>query len=452
MPTAHAHAAILSVGDELILGQSLDTNTRWIADRLLDLGVRPLLHATAPDDRADIAAEMVRLAGRADLVVVTGGLGPTADDLTRDALADATGEALVEDSDTLGRLAAWYEGRGQPMPAPNRVQAMRPARARCLPNDHGTAPGLSAALGGADIFCLPGPPGEMRPMFQRFVEPALRPGLLVRTRAVQVFGLGESRVAELLGDLMRRENSPLVGTTASVGLVTVRMRWESAPGAPPDAAAGALDRVEARVRELLGDAVITPSGAPGDRGLPEVVVGMLRERGRTLAIAESCTGGLLGSMVTRVPGSSEVFAGGWITYTNAMKAAQLGVDASHFPEVRSGAPGAVSAEVCLAMAEGARRRAATAHPGGSGPGAGGTDHAIAITGIAGPGGATEGKPVGTVWIGLADRDGRTECRRFEFAGDRDAVRQWSAMTALGMLRMRLAGTDMELLRQRERRP
>lgn len=446
MSRTHVRAVVVSIGDELVLGQSLDTNSRWLSEQLLSRGVRPLRHVTVDDDTETIAAEIVRGAADADLVLVTGGLGPTADDLTRDGLARAMGTELEADAGAIKTLEAWYAGRGRPMPETNRRQAQRPVGASCLANPHGTAPGLRGTVGGADVFCLPGPPREMRPMFERFVLDALRPGAEVRTRLVRTFGLGESRVAELLGALMERGRNPLVGTTAKAGVVTVRLRWEgTGHGEPSPGAEAAIQDTERLVRQRLGAAVVTPVGGDGETELPALVVEMLRERGEHLAIVESCTGGLLGSMVTAVAGASAVFCGGWVTYTNAMKVGQVGVPEAFFPEMRAGAPGAVSSEVAQAMALGALHRGRW-EIGGSTQ----VDHALAITGIAGPDGGTEAKPVGTVWICSACRDGSLDCRRFVFPGGRAAVRDWAAVTALGMLRLKLAGLDMELLLERER--
>lgn len=447
MTQTHARAVILSIGDELVLGQSLDTNSRWLSERLLDRGVLPLRHVTVADDVGAIAAELARAAGETELVVVTGGLGPTLDDLTREALARAMGEGLVEDGEAMAQIEAWYGSRGRRMPETNRVQALRPRGAACLENTEGTAPGLRGLVGECDVFCLPGPPREMRPMFERFVVPALRPARVVRTRLLRTFGLGESRVAELLGDMMDRGRMPLVGTTASAGVVTVRIRWESdAGGAGASDGAPELDETERLVRRALGAAVVTPEGGDGERELPEIVLDLLTSRGERLAVAESCTGGLLGSIITEIAGSSGAFDGGWITYTNAMKAAEIGVPEVFFPEVRPGAPGAVSSEVAQAMALGAlqRARGAIGAPAGA-------DHALAITGIAGPEGGSDAKPVGTVWICRASRDGSVDCRRFLFGGGRDSVRQWAAVTALGMLRLKLAGEELTLQGEQERR-
>lgn len=444
MSKTHGRAVVVSIGDELVLGQSLDTNSRWLSDQLLGRGVRPVRHVTVDDDAGAIAAEIQKAARDAELVIVTGGLGPTADDLTRQGLALAMGVELEEDAAALAEVEAWFVGRGRAMPAGNRAQAMRPVGARCLTNAQGTAPGLAGMVEGSDVYCLPGPPREMRPMFARWVEPGLRPGGVVMTRLVRTMGLGESRVAELLGDAMMRGRNPLVGTTASAGVVTVRLRWESG-GDDEGVGREALDDAERRVRDVLGPAVVTPEGGDGEAGLAEIVVSMLTAAGEHLAVVESCTGGLLGSMLTSVAGSSAVFTGGWITYTNAMKAACVDVPEELFPEVIASAPGAVSGEVAAAMARGGLAR--SRHVIGAEHGA---DHALAITGIAGPSGGRAAKPVGTVWIARASGDGSVDCRRFVFAGDRGAVRDWAAHTALGMLRLRLAGVDLEMLGERER--
>jgi nicotinamide-nucleotide amidase len=287
----------------------------------------------------------------------------------------------------------------------------------------------------------------MRPMFDRFVIPALRPARVVDTRLVRTFGMGESRVAELLGELMARDRNPLVGTTASAGVVTIRMRWESTSAhAPREAGSDALDETERLVRAALGPVVFTPPGSDGERELAQVVLDTLRSRAERLAIAESCTGGLLGAMITDVAGSSAAFTGGWITYTNAMKAEHLGVPESLFPETHPGAPGAVSAEVAEAMARGALRAARHDLAGSRA-----AHHALAITGIAGPDGGSPDKPVGTVWICRASADGTMDSRRFLFGGGRESVRQWAAVTAMAMLHLKVTGNDVTLAGEQERR-
>lgn len=434
MAFPHAHAAILSVGDELTLGQTLDTNSRWIAARLLDLGIVVREHATVPDDLDAHAAAFARLAGACDLVVCTGGLGPTLDDLTRHALARAMGDTLVEDPLSLAQVEGYFEARGRPMPAINRVQALRPAHATPLPNLHGTAPGLFATLRAdgraCDAFCLPGPPREMIPMFESQVVPRLRPvpGRTVVTRVMHTVGIGESDLATRLGAMMDRGNTPMVGTTASGGIVSVRVRYEGP--LPPDDAAAMVDRVVAQARALAGPHAF----GEGPDTLASAVVHALAKRHETLAVVESCTGGLLGGALTDVPGSSSAFVGGYITYANERKQRDVGVPASIF--AREG-PGAVSRECAEVMARGGRERA-------------GATFALAVTGVAGPDGGSAEKPVGTVWIALAHPAG-IDARRFSMVGDRGSIRTWSVTSALAMLWLRLAkAPGTPLLREDER--
>jgi nicotinamide-nucleotide amidase len=431
----HRTVAIVSVGDELTLGQTLDTNGRWLAARLFDLGIIPIEHVTVPDDASLHEAAFRRLASSADLIVCTGGLGPTADDLTRQALARASGDELVEDPIALAQVEAFYAARGREMPALNRVQALRPSRGVCLANLNGTAPGLHATLpGGVDVFCLPGPASEMHPMFQAQVLPRLRPpaGRLVRTRVLHCIGIGESDLANRLGPLMNRTSNPLVGTTASGGVVSCRLRYEGP--ADEDACTRALEDTEAQVRRIAGEFIF---GA-GDDTLAGAILRALRSRAETVGTIESCTGGLLGGMLTDEPGSSAAYVGGLVTYTNALKSALAGVDASLWAE---GGPGAVSAECVRAMATGGRERL-------------GATHALAISGIAGPGGAVPAshgrpaKPVGTVFIARASADGSLDVRRFSIPGDRAQVRRWATTNALAMLRQHLAGlSPTRLLRE-----
>ncbi len=416
-------SAILSVGDELILGQMLDTNAKWLADQLARFGIPPVEFATVPDDLAAQSGALRRLAQRADVVVCSGGLGPTADDLTRRALSDACGDALVEDPIAMAAIEAFFGASGRAMPAINRVQALRPSRGISLPNQVGTAPGLLARVpreggGEGDVFCLPGPPSELIPMFRAHVAPRLRPppGRTVRMRELHTVGLGESDLATRLGALMDRTRSPLVGTTASRSIVSCRIRYDG-PLAP-EQAERLLDDTEAKVRAAAGEYVF----AVGERTLAGAVVAALASAGKTVVAVESCTGGMLMSMLTDVPGASAVVRGGWVTYDNALKTGLVGVPRA---VVAPGGPGAVSREAAIAMAVGGRGRS-------------GADLCVAITGIAGPEGGTREKPVGTVWIALASQGG-ADARRLALIGERADVRSWSAHAGLAMLWFALAG-------------
>ncbi|MFG0276006.1 MAG: CinA family nicotinamide mononucleotide deamidase-related protein [Phycisphaerales bacterium] len=422
---AHRTCAVLSVGDELVLGQTLDTNSKWLSARLLELGVRVVEHRTVADDLGVQREAIATLASRMDLLIITGGLGPTEDDITRHALAAAAGDELIEDAAALEEIRNWFERAGRVMPDGNRAQALRPARGKCLSNDRGTAPGLAltitAGQNACDVYCLPGPPHEMQGMFESFIAPSIRPqaGRVVAARALHTFGMGESAIAGLLGDLMRRDRNPLVGTTASDGVVSCRIRFE---GDADDATAQReVDSMATRLRDLLGDVVF----GEGVDTLASVVLDALRKRGQSLATAESCTGGMIGQTLTAISGSSDVYAGGWITYANQMKSQEIGVDPALIER-----EGAVSRSVVLAMAEGALDAV--------GPSGSRVDHTIAVSGVAGPG-ASEAKPAGTVWIGLASRSAAPAARLFRFPGGRHTVRMRTTQVALALLRRRILG-------------
>ncbi len=408
------HAVIVSVGNELTSGQTVDTNSAYLAQRLAELGIPTLAHHTVEDNQDRIAAILTPAAGEAPLVVVSGGLGPTADDLTRQALAQALGDALVTDEAALAEIAAFFAARGRQMNETNRIQACRPERAELLRNEVGTAPGLYARLGGAEVFVVPGVPSEMRWMVDAHVLPRVRVlagDSRIVFRTVHAFGTGESDIGARLADLMRRDANPLVGTTASSGIISVRI---TARGEDPEQARALAERSAEEVwRRLDGWAF-----GDDEQSMADVVGEALVQRGQTVCVAESCTGGLLGEMLTRRSGSSAYFLGGVLAYANAVKAGALDVPAELLERC-----GAVSAEVAEAMAVGVRRWI-------------GGDYGLAITGIAGPTGGSADKPVGLVYTALAGPDGVRAVRNV-FPGDRGHVRLRSALTALNMLRLEL---------------
>ena len=437
-------ACILSIGDELVLGTTLDTNGRALSIALREAGIDVIEHRTVRDDRAAIVAAFRVLAGYALVVISTGGLGPTDDDLTRDALNQIIDNDAPQVEDAVARadLESWFAGRGRAMAAINLRQAMRPRSARIIRNFEGTAPGLAASIGACRVFCLPGPPREMIPMLEAEVLPAVRPvgAPMIAKRTLGSFGIGESALAEMLGARMTRGREPAVGTTASGSVVSIQVVARGA-----DAAA----RADRELGECM--AAVAPYGFGSvDATIASALLDECRARGRTLAVAESCTGGLIGSMLTAVSGSSDVFLGGWITYSNAMKEAQLGVD----PQVIAH-HGAVSREAVMAMARGACERS-------------GASFAISVSGVAGPSGGSLDKPVGTVWIGLHDAGvgagtgvsagtgagvatyarPSTHARRFEFPGARDIVRDRAAKTALQLARWLLRGEHAPILWER----
>ncbi|MEM8737383.1 MAG: competence/damage-inducible protein A [Planctomycetota bacterium] len=419
-------AILLSIGDELALGQTVDTNSAWIAARLASLGVSTVLHETVSDDQPLIAAAIRWASTRADLVIVSGGLGPTQDDLTRQALADAMEVDLVTDEAALRTLEAFFASRGYEMAQRNRVQATHPVGAAMIPNPHGTAPGIAASLHDARIFVVPGVPREMRAMVEDAVLPALAPALrttapgVILTTKINTFGLGESDVAQRLDDLMRRDQNPTVGTTVAQGMCSVRLRAEFPD---PEDARARLEATAAAVEKRLHPLAF----GRDDELLPAALLELLKREKQTLATAESCTGGLIGAMLTDIPGSSAAYLGGWVTYTNALKTQQLGVSAAAID-----AHGAVSEPVARAMAQGARERS-------------GADLALAVTGIAGPDGGTPEKPVGTVWLALASST-QTLARCARFTGDRASIRDRATKCALQMARLSLMNETLDHLR------
>ncbi len=413
-------AWIVSIGTELALGQTVDTNSAWLAHRLRALGIRPTRHATVADEEPDIVAVLRQAADAADLVLVTGGLGPTADDLTRHALAAVAGVPLEEHAPSLAHLHAFFGARGRMMPPANAVQALIPRGARALPNAVGTAPGIAIRLGRTPCYALPGVPLEMYAMFTGSVEPELRAataGAVLLCRKLNTFGLGESELGALIADLMARGRNPEVGTTAGYGVVGVRI---NAAGPDETTARRMLDQAEAELRARLGEIVF----GVDDETLAVVVGRRLAALGRTVSTAESCTGGMIAAALTDIPGSSAYFRGGVVAYANEAKTAVLAV-----PAERIARHGAVSAPVAEAMAAGVAARL-------------GTDYALAVTGIAGPTGGTADKPVGLVFIGLRTPR-ETTVREFRFGHDapRDVIRQRATHAALNMLRLAMTGIE-----------
>ena len=409
-------AVILSIGDELVLGQTLDTNSAWLSAQLAANGCDILAHMTIADDRAMTATAIRENMSRCDLLLVSGGLGPTEDDLTRQALGDVMGTELVLCDTWLARLEYFFRQRNRPMPASNRIQAMIPRGSSMIDNTCGTACGISVRIGSCELFLMPGVPHEMKVMFTRDILPHLQSrtaGAIILSRTLHTFGRGESTIGEMLGDLMHRHNNPSVGTTVSGGIVSVRInaRFPSLSQAQD-----ALAQTEANCRRLLGDLVY---GADGFT-LPQAVGGLLVANKQSIATAESCTGGLLAAMFTEVPGSSRYFRQGWVTYTNQSKQNLL-----HISPATLAAHGAVSEPTVAEMAISARQLAQS-------------DFALAISGIAGPDGGTPTKPVGTVCFGFAHSQG-TLALTLPLPGDRDLVRDRACKTALTLLRYHLLG-------------
>lgn len=422
-------AVIISIGDELVLGQTVDTNSAYLSAQLARLGVATQYHQTVADDQAAIAKSIRVAAGSAPLVLISGGLGPTDDDLTRQAMADAMGTDLVLHEPSIEVIRRFFARGGREIPDRNKIQAMHPRGSQVIANSCGTAPGIKAKIGQAMIYVTPGVPIELVAMFEQSILPDLAAKFgnqrSILTCTINTFGAGESSVAEQLGDLARRDRNPLVGTTVSNGFVAVRIRSEFADA---DEAQRRLEETAERIEHRLGAIVFGRDEQTIQRSLAK----LLQQRGASVATAESCTGGLVGKIITDMPGSSDVYAGGWVTYNNRMKVEQLGVDEALIAE-----HGAVSASVARAMAQGAAGRS-------------GADLAIAVTGIAGPGGGSEEKPVGTVWIAIAWRDPsqrdafQTDAVLLDLAGDREKIRDRAAKSAIQLLRLHLMGQTDQL--------
>ncbi len=409
---------VINTGTELLLGQVTNTHVGYFGERLLELGLRIDRQTSVPDGGA-IKDALGEAAGRADLVLVTGGLGPTPDDITRELSAELFGLKLVEDTGVTAAIRTRVEGSsGRPMREINRRQAMVPRGATVLPNGHGTAPGLylPAGLGrcGAHVFLLPGPPRELKPMFSADVLPRLSallegPGATAPVTGNHLFmGIGESELASRIEPLLADDFGGFeLGYCLKAGGIIVRCIGP----------AGVVGRAGEAIRSASPEDYV----GEGEPNVEGAVVAKLAVLGQRVTTAESCTGGLISNRITDVPGSSEVFGRGFITYANRAKAEMLGVDEGLLERA-----GAVSEPVVRAMAEGALREA-------------GADHSLAVSGIAGPGGGSAEKPVGTVWIGLASASAETVARRYRFSADRLHFKQRTADTALDLLRRRLAG-------------
>lgn len=407
--------AILSIGDELLLGEVVDTNSARIAARLADEGIATVRKLTVGDDEAGIAAALQELARGHDVVIATGGLGPTDDDVTARAAARATGRRLVLNDEAMARLKEFFARLGREMHPANGRQCLLPAKAELIPNPAGTASGFHLLLDGCLLIFLPGVPSEMAVMLEESVVSlvlARRSGRQrTRTSTLTVFGLSEAEIGARLSDIDRSRPGLGVAYCVDYPMVQVKLR---ATGEDETALTALLEDGAAMVRERLGDHVV----AGGGETIDTVVARLFRETGMTLALAESCTGGLIAGRITAVAGSSGYFLLGAVTYSNDAKSNLLGVPGDMLAE-----QGAVSAEVARAMARGARKLA-------------GSDLALAVTGIAGPEGGSPDKPVGTVFIALADRAG-CSAKGYHFSGDREKIRTITAITAMDWLRRRL---------------
>ncbi|MEB3307123.1 MAG: competence/damage-inducible protein A [Cyanobacteriota bacterium] len=410
-------AEILCIGSELLLGNIINGNARWIAEQLAALGIPHFRQSVVGDNRVRVMEAVRQAAARSRVLITTGGLGPTPDDLTTEAIASAFGVRLVEDPEIWAEIQARAATLGRVCSASTRRQALLPEGSERLPNPTGTAPGIIwTPVTGFTVLTFPGVPSEMKAMWRATAAPWLRQAGLTRgvfvSRQLRFWGISESALAEQVADLLEFPN-PTVAPYASPGEVKLRV---TARADSVQEAEALLSPVEAELRRRGGEYVYGTDG----QSLAEVVLEQLRQRGETLAVAESCTGGGIGAALTAVPGASETFLGGVIAYANAVKQGLLGVGADLLAS-----HGAVSDPVAIAMAEGARRCS-------------GADWALAVTGIAGPGGGSAEKPVGSVHIAVAGPDGvRSSGVRFSPLRGRAWIQQLTVGEALNRLRLRL---------------
>lgn len=411
-------AEIIAIGSELVSGQNLDTNSQWLSQELGALGIPVHFHTTLGDDLEENIAAFSIAITRADLILVSGGLGPTQDDLTREAWGLVAGVPLVQNAEAVAAITAMFARRNRPMAERNLVQALFPDGAEMIPNRVGTAPGIWMQVGKATVICFPGVPSELRVMYGEQVRPRLgqfaEGGRVILHHKINLFGRGESDVEAAALDLTARGRIPEVGITVHDATISFRV---SAQGSTEDEARLAMGPTLTMIRERFVELIV----GEGTSDVAEALLEQLVRTGSTVATAESCTGGLVAQMITALPGVSAYFPGGVVSYSNTAKQELLAVPAALLE-----AHGAVSAEVAEAMAAAVRDRF----------------HAtlgVSVTGIAGPTGGSPEKPVGLVYIGLATPDGKVQSRKLEIGQEqpRDVIQRRSAKHALNWARLAL---------------
>ena len=406
-------AEILSVGTELLLGDIVDTNAQFLSRELSMLGIDVYYKTSVGDNPARLMQALDLALSRADIVITTGGLGPTMDDITRECVAQCFGLAMVRDECAASRIVSRYEKTGTSMPPHALKQADVPCGATVFENECGTAPGCAVERDGKVIIVLPGPPHEMRAMFTQSVRPYLRASGAgtIYSRVLRIFGIGEPALEEKIRDMLVSQTNPTIGIY--VGFAEARIRI-SAKAADEAHAKQLIEPVAQELYDRLGQRIY----AEGDTTLEEETARLLMQKGRTLALAESCTGGMIASSLVAFAGISQCLMESHVTYSNAAKMRVLGVQEETLARF-----GAVSHQTACEMAQGLRARS-------------GTDYALSVTGIAGPDGGTPGKPVGLVYIGFCDKKGVTS-RQYIFDGERARVRRLSTLHALDTLRRAL---------------
>ncbi|MEJ7701481.1 MAG: competence/damage-inducible protein A [Pyrinomonadaceae bacterium] len=411
-------AEIIAIGSELLTPTKTDTNSLWLTEKLNENGIEVKLKTVVGDDELRLKETIKDALNRSDVVITTGGLGPTEDDITRQVSADAVGRKLIFRENILADISKKFRKMNREMPEINKRQAFIIENADILPNPNGSAPGMFVEIDNKYLILLPGPPRELKPMFENFVLPKLKQTvgeIYVKRKVLRVTGMGESAVDELIAPIYTLYKNPQTSTLFNRSEIEIQL---TAQGKSESEANQLLEELADKIVEKLGSAVFAVNGE-----LMEEVIGqLLIENGKTLAVAESCTGGLMAQRLTEIPGASKFFIEGVIAYANAAKIRSLNV-APDLIEIF----GAVSAEVAEAMAKGLLERA-------------GTDFAISITGIAGPNGATEDKPVGLVFIGYASK-AEVKSIKLNLPGDRHLIRWRASQAALDFLRRKMIKKD-----------
>jgi nicotinamide-nucleotide amidase len=410
-------AEIIAIGTELLMGQIANTNAQYISGRLPDIGVYAYYHTVVGDNRERMIACIKNALSRADIIITTGGLGPTQDDITREAVSEILEKPLVSDARCIADIEAFFKRIGREMTSNNIKQAMFPEGAVIVKNPNGTAPGCIIEHRDKTIIMLPGPPNEMKPMFDNFIMPYLakKGDLKLKSVYIRTFGIGESALEDAIEDLVSKQKNPTIATYASVGQVTVRITARYSEEEKVD---DILKPVTDEIMKRLGDKIYSEE----NKELYEVVCELLLKKKTTVSLAESCTGGMISACLTDYPGISEVYLGGVNAYSNEMKMNLLGVSEETLDRY-----GAVSEACAVEMAKGIQNRT-------------NSDIALSVTGIAGPGGGTKDKPVGLVYVSLV-----TKCdvwvKRLNLWGDRSRIRANTTLHALDMIRRYLSGLE-----------
>ncbi len=408
-------AEIISIGTEILLGQILNTNQQWISRRLAGLGIDVYYQSTVGDNPQRLIGAIKEAMWRSDIVITTGGLGPTVDDVTLESIARALSRKLVLNEYVLKQIKLRFGKLCIGMPKENVRQAHIPEGAMVLKNSVGTAPGFILEDGGKILIALPGPPRELNPIFERGVIPYLKKKIksewVIKTRTINITGLPESVVDEKVNDILHSPPPVTIGIFAHPGLIELKITAKAKNNKEADEL---IDKIDKKITARLKDNIF----GRDSETLEEIIGKILTRKKKTLAIAESCTGGIISSRITDIPGSSKYFKGGFVVYSNGLKISELKVSPENIKKF-----GAVSREVAVQMAENIREIA-------------GADYGLAVTGIAGPSGATKAKPVGLVYIAVSS-DKETAWRKFSFIGEREVIKSRASQAALDMLRVSL---------------